>query len=162
VFILIYEHNFKISFKWIRRLEGLKTNNRKNTEILIKGFIIIYQILAEDIVQELKCLKYLNNLLHTHTHKARTHMAHTRTRTHTQSLSMVNTTMYVWVTPDFRNDETWVGNTLLHYLRQPKFTLSCTQNIQRYQMFTATSTKSAAIHITTWLLKHELTLKMER
>jgi hypothetical protein len=78
-------------------LEGLKTNNRKNTEILIKGFIIIYQILAEDIVQELKCLKYLNNLLHTHTHthKARTHMAHTRTQTHTQSLSMVNTTMYV-------------------------------------------------------------------
>lgn len=119
-------------------------------------------------MQELKCLKYLNNLLHTH--KALTHMgththAHTNTHiifVHGISLILVNTTIYVWVTPDFRTDETWVGNTLLHYLGQPKFTLSCAQNIQRYQTFIATSTKSATIHITTWLLKHELTLKLER
>jgi hypothetical protein len=59
-------------------------NKQKITEILIEGFTIIYQILAEDMVQELKCLKVSRHYTHTHTHMYE--HKHTHENIHTYAL----------------------------------------------------------------------------
>jgi hypothetical protein len=129
---------------------SVKNKWQKVAEILIHGFTIIDQILAEDMVHELKCFKYLTNfylslsLSHTQVH----HLC-------PWCVILVNTT-HVWGKPDFRTDKTQVGNSIVQRLGEPKFALSCALNTQRYQMFISASTKSAAIHTATWLLKHEL------
>jgi hypothetical protein len=45
------------------------------------------------------------------------------------------------------------GTSFLHYLGEPTFILSCALNIQMYQRFISSSTKSADIHVTTLAIK---------